>query len=363
MPRRLPSGNWQAQVRVGKRRVSPGHSFPLRRDAVAWEEEQRAKMRRGTWTDPALARTLWEDWHGRWFAARNVEPEGAANDRRLVAKHVAPRWRGMPLGAIGRLEVQAWVTGMTKDGLGYATVARAYGLLASCMAAAVDEDLIGRSPCRGITLPPKPPRRLAWWEPAEVESIVARLDEPHATIACLMAWCGLRWEEAAGLPVGAVNWIRREITIRQVVTTSRRVKPHGKREASHRTVLMAGPVAERLKPAWEAASAAHGVDGLIWEHGGRPLGIKAWGEHWRTRIRDGKGRGWKRLAPVTVEYHPPHTLRHSGASWLAQRGVPLADVGRWLGHEPGSPATRVYAHLCPERSNATIGEAMRRLSV
>jgi integrase len=361
MPRRLPSGKWQGVVRVGTRRVTQAHD--LRSQAKAWEEQQRVLLRRGDWRDPRLARMLFEDWLARWEAARHIEPETAVADHRTILKHVLPRWRGMPLGAIGRLEVQAWVTGMTKSGLGFATVTKAYGHFASCMLAAADEDLIGRTPCRKITLPPPPPRRLAWWEPAEVGLIVGRLDEPHATIACLMSWCGLRWEEAAALPADAVNWIRREVTVRQVVTSARRIKPYAKRAASHRTVRMEGPVADRLLPAWEAAVAARGSSGLLFVAAGRrPLLNKTWGEHWRRRIRDGRmpGRG-KALNPLPVRYDTPHVLRHSGASWLVQGGVPLADVSRWLGHEPNSPATVVYAHLCPERSNATVAEALAKL--
>jgi integrase len=170
-----------------------------------------------------------------------------------------------------------------------------------------------------------------------------------------MCWCGLRWEEAAGLSVEAVSWLRREVTVSTVVA-GRRVKPYPKRAASNRTVRMAGPVAELLERPWQAASDARGRDGLLWLAGdGRPLSYKAWNAYWRDHVRHGAARS----ARPDVPYHPAHVLRHTGASWLAQAGVPLADIGRWLGHGPGSKATARYAHLCPERSNATIGEALR----
>jgi site-specific recombinase XerD len=39
-----------------------------------------------------------------------------------------------------------------------------------------------------------------------------------------------------------------------------------------------------------------------------------------------------------------HSLRHTGASWLAMAGVPLFHIQRLLGHS--SPAvTQIYAHL------------------
>ena len=43
----------------------------------------------------------------------------------------------------------------------------------------------------------------------------------------------------------------------------------------------------------------------------------------------------------------PHTLRHTCGSWLAQRGVDLFKIGRWLGHS-AAKTTELYAHLHPD---------------
>ncbi len=408
-PRRLPSGKWQGIVQVGKHRHSPGHSFELKRDAKAWEEAERAKLRRGDWRDPRLARTSFGNWCERWGKTRGVEPETAVDDARTLANHVLPRWRTWPLGAIDRVEVQTWVTEMTAAGVGQPTVMKAYSLFRRCMEVAVGGDLIGRSPCRDIRLPEPAGQVLRWWTPQEVGLVVARLPEPHATIACLMCWCGMRWEEAAGLGTHQVDWLHRQITVSQVITSARRIKPYAKSRAGHRTVSMAGPVEGMLRPAWDAAVRDRGRDGLIWvargkDEDGRPLALRTWGEVWRRRIRvysvwdtsrpaRGKagrhqaaeiptGRPWAvvdgyggpvewfatrrrataaadelRAGELSVPYDTPHTLRHSGASWLRQEGVTLSDIQTWLGH--GDPkSTAIYAHIDPARTAATIGEAL-----
>ena len=41
-----------------------------------------------------------------------------------------------------------------------------------------------------------------------------------------------------------------------------------------------------------------------------------------------------------------HTLRHTFASWLAKKGVPLQAIGQLLGHH-SMKMTQRYAHLCP----------------
>ena len=47
-----------------------------------------------------------------------------------------------------------------------------------------------------------------------------------------------------------------------------------------------------------------------------------------------------------------HTLRHTAASLLVQSGVPLLDVGKFLGHSTPVVAWR-YAHLAPDAGKNT----------
>lgn len=49
-----------------------------------------------------------------------------------------------------------------------------------------------------------------------------------------------------------------------------------------------------------------------------------------------------------LEDATPHTLRHTCASWLAQRGVPFPVIARYLGHSDSRTTERVYAHHAPD---------------
>jgi integrase len=44
----------------------------------------------------------------------------------------------------------------------------------------------------------------------------------------------------------------------------------------------------------------------------------------------------------------PHTLRHTAASWMAQDGVPMLQISRYLAHSDMRVTERRYAHLTPE---------------
>jgi integrase len=333
-------------VSPSKRRT---HTSVLRRDVIVWAAEQEAAIARGDWRDPKLARTTFEAWAERWWAARVVEPEGARDQRYSLDLHVLPHWRGWTLGSIGRLEVQSWIATMQRSGTGPAAVGKAYGLFRAAMLAAVAEELIGRTPCRDITLPTVAVRQPRYFEVDQVAAIVGQLPEPHATVALVMAWCGLRWEEAAGLEVAAVRTLRRELSVEQVVTSMRRLKPYAKDTAVHRTVPAPQHVLDRLAGPWRVAAGREPYrqprpDGkgftlhrlLFRAPDGRPLNSRTWSGCW--------GRALAKLPDVPR--FTPHTLRHTAASWWVQGGVDLYEVQRLLGHSKADTA-QIYAHLRP----------------
>jgi integrase len=48
----------------------------------------------------------------------------------------------------------------------------------------------------------------------------------------------------------------------------------------------------------------------------------------------------------------PHTMRHSSASWMAQRRVPFPLIARFLGHTDSRITERIYSHHNPDYLNA-----------
>lgn len=52
-----------------------------------------------------------------------------------------------------------------------------------------------------------------------------------------------------------------------------------------------------------------------------------------------------------VPHYPPHSMRHTCASWLVQRGVSLYEVQHLLGHE-SFQTTQRHAHLQPDAHKA-----------
>jgi integrase len=50
-----------------------------------------------------------------------------------------------------------------------------------------------------------------------------------------------------------------------------------------------------------------------------------------------------------------HSLRHSFASWLAQKGTSIYEIQKLLGHSD-IKTTQIYAHLLPNELHKTVGK-------
>jgi integrase len=91
-------------------------------------------------------------------------------------------------------------------------------------------------------------------------------------------------------------------------------------------------------------------------------------------LRRDDGRAWKRaeqLRPMRevctrTSIRPAvgfHVLRHTHASILAMRGVPMAVIARQLGHADTRMTERYYAHLAPNYVSDTIRANFPRLTI
>ena len=344
--RRLPSGRWQASVRLPDgRRIT--YTSALKGEAKDWAAHQETRIRTGTWRDPRRARTTFDQWWDRWAAARVVEPHTSRGDKASV-KRIKTRFGDELLPAIGRVEVQGWVREMVDAKVGRAAIRRAYNLLRACLASAVDEGVLDATPCRRITLPPTDPRPPRWFTHPQVDAILGELAEPHKTMVALMCWVGLRWGEAAGLRVCDVDWIRHRVTVvGAIVGATGRWKEYPKNSASRGEV----PAPEWVITEMSKLVAGRNRNDLIFvtKRGRHALTQANWNRVWRAALQRAK-----------VPYLSPHTCRHTCASWLVQAGVPLYDVARQLRHATITQ-TQKYAHLSPD-AQAPILDAWKLMA-
>jgi integrase len=140
-----------------------------------------------------------------------------ARDEIVVRVHLLPAFGQRPVGSITPAEIQALVNRWSQLKAAN-TVRRQYTVLAAVMTTAVLSDLIARTPCRGIKLPPASHAERHIVTADELAALAEALGEDLGLMAYLGAVLGLRWGEVAGLRVGRLDFLRTTLTVAEQVT-------------------------------------------------------------------------------------------------------------------------------------------------
>lgn len=348
--RKLPSGNHNYVVRLpnGRRK---SFTDPLKRVAKQQAEDFEAQLRRGVSVHLHDKRLTVGDWHAKWQRARRVEPNTAAKNASHWKNHIQPHWGDWPLTAIDRLDVQTWVNDLDGAGVGPTTIAASYNLLSKMLSDAVLSKKLLASPCVEITLPKvvRPAER--WLTRHEYDRIqmalanrelrVPRTDrtrpDPLAPMwqafVALGCFSGLRCPgELSGLDVEHIDLDRNLVRVQQVLTRHG-MKAYPKTDDSQRWVPFPPEVAD-----------------LLWRWiGDRETGPVFTGARGERVTEIAIRRVWRAaLEDAGVEYTDPYSMRHTCASWLAEKGVPDYKIAAMLGHS-STRMLAVYAHLAPDR--------------
>lgn len=358
--RRLPSGSWQATVRMpsGKRVTKTAR---LKGVVERWARDLESQIEAGDVRDPRAGRIRVREWFERWSAARSAAVAGptAAKTESLWRTHCEPRWGDWPMQAIARIDAQAWVGELVETRrarhagrpaeefedpdevplLSASTVHAAVHVMSGLFKAAMREHppLVVVNPFAELDLPSLDASAVEFYEREEAARLyeaVERLSGPGwRTLVELGMIVGLRPGEIYGLHGHRVDWMRGQVRVVEVATRQG-IRRYPKSMKSNRTVPVPAHVLEGMSRLMQGRPR----DSLVFTSpGGGPVDD--------SRFRE---RVWvPAVEAAGVRRFPPRIMRHTAASWLVQDGVPLYDVQALLGHE-SFRTTQRYAHLAPD---------------
>jgi integrase len=362
-----PGGKPRPTARHGQgkrwraRYLDPGgsersRSFTRKADAENFLTTTGADMLRGTYLDPDAGKITLRRYAEQWMATRSWDASTRETMQRRVKAHITSG----PL-ADRRLDQLArrpsiicgWVAGLP---LAPAYAGRVLSTLSSILGAAMDDGLIGRNPCRLASVrPPRAARRkLVPWTAAQVADVRGGLPERYRAMADACAGLGLRQGEVFGLPLEAVDFLRRSVRVRmQVRVVANRAVFAPAKGKQERDIPLPEPVSLALA-AHLANYPARPVT-LPWlEPGGKPrtetlifttvrgLAVA------RTTFNKEVWRPAREAAGLAnVRENGMHALRHYYASVLLVGGVDIRALSEYLGHHDPAFTLRIYAHLMP----------------
>lgn len=236
-------------------------------------------------------------------------------DARKVA-WIGERWRGYLLRDIS-IDVVRELGEAKRMESSEATANRYLALVRAILRRAVTEwEWLDRAP--HVRLYRERGRRVRWATPAEVERLLAELPEHHRPAVIFALATGLRHSNVVGL-----RWDQVDMTRRTAWIFGDQTKNGEDLQVSLNDSAMAVLMERRaLGGPW------------VFSYRGRP-------------VRRLNTRAWYRaLQRAGLENFRWHDLRHTWASWLVQRGVPLYAVQEMGGWKSGAMVRR-YAHLSP----------------
>jgi integrase len=332
--RKLKSGKWQATVRhPSGQRYS--HSDPLKRVVKEWADNAEAAMRRGDFIDPAAGKLTLTDWWGQWSAARGVEVATVDKNESWWRNHIEPAFGSWPLSSIHSWDVQKWVADLRAREVGATTVASSLRLLRQVMSEAVHHRLILTNPAALVKAPTPAPHVDRFLTRGEAEQLLEQFTGEDRVFVEVLLYCGLRFQEAAGLRALRVDLLRKRLQVAKV-QPRKGAEKKPKSDAGVRLVPLTDELTVQLSRLIPAPD-----DSLVFTS---PTGERMRYDNWIRRV-------WQpalKEASLADPQPTPHDLRHTYGSWLGEAGVPSRQIAALLGHSSLRSVER-YIHATEAR--------------
>ena len=364
--KRTPPARWLVRYYDPAGRMKSAGTFKKKPDAEKKQTEIENSLHEGSYRDPSASKVTLGQMAEKWLSTRtDIKRSTWWKYRSLLDSHVLPRWADLPLSAIHGEDVAVWVAQLQKPreqsgaNLGASQTRRAHGVLSMVLQWCVPRRL-SANPARGVPLPKSSEAEHVYLDHAQVETLATaagslrtRYDQATATahvnrqLIMLLAYTGLRWNEAAALRVGRVDLTGRRI---RVVTAFAEVEgeliEQLPKSGKFRTVPLSPFLVGELRPFVQG----RGEDELLFTtRRNSPLRLR----NWRNREF---GNSVK-MAGLEGLGLTPHKPRYTAASLAITAGADVKVVQAMLGHATATMTLDRYGHLFPDRLDE-VAEAM-----
>ncbi|MEW2610234.1 tyrosine-type recombinase/integrase [Streptomyces sp. NPDC047880] len=373
-------------------------NFAKRSQADTRAATIEADLARGVYVDPAAGKESFRAVAERWRSSAVHRSGTASRVERALRIHIYPTFGDRPIVSIRPSEVQAWVKDRSQV-LAPSTLRITFAYLVTVMHTAVRDRTIAVNPCAGIKLPEVRRPEIVPLHREAVRALIEAAPPRYRAMILLAVASGLRQGEVFGLEVDCIDFLRREVTVRQQLIvpdkdtdaaedeTPEPYLGEPKTHESYRTVPLVGlavdalaahlqqypatavDIEDRTDPRKPRRRKAHllfttdrsdVIKRASWSHvwarmeerANEALG-KAYAEAYAAWVQRGRPEG-QEPAPVRVpDGASMHDLRHFYASALIKNRESVKTVQRRLGHSKPSITLDIYTHLWPDDEDTT----------
>ena len=366
---------WIADYRdaIGKRRrlTAPTREKAEKKLAEKINESRKALPLHRNEYDITLreyAETWLEVSHGE------IEPKTIRSYRQNLNLHILPVLGHMKVREIRRVDIVKLLRTISQTRHGQGVTKKRYtknslriikATLSSLLTDALDEGIIQSNPALQLNQRKKrqqlsqgrekDPNPMSWSQrdqflrgAMELER-VGRLPYRHRILWTLRAKTGIRPEEAYGLQIGDIDFIKRSVRIERAISLGKvkLTKTEERREVDLSESLV-GLLQEYISYV-EAEALANGWPPPYWLFPNRQGGIKQESdERWDRKL-------FKRvLRHAGLPDFVPYDLRHTYASLLLSENAPLLYVSEQLGHAKPMTTLKHYSRWMPKEERRFV---------
>lgn len=311
------------------RKRSPDNT---RSGAAAYELLLRKKLARGESIDwgPRKNDLTFKQFAWRWFddyVKSNNKYSEQVGKKCILSTSLIPFFGSMPICRIGTHDIERYKAKRVQQGLTNKTIRNHLTVLNKCIGTAYEWLRLGGTPPK-IKWPKCALPDIDYLSPEECELLLSHANGVMYEMVLLALRTGLRQGEIKGLQWSSIDWSNRSVAVRHSRDDYRKVLVPPKSNRTRHIPLDTD--------VYEMLYRRKGSTGYVFlARDGQPFNGYRLHYAIRNLCKEAKLRkiGW-------------HTLRHTFASHLAMRGVPLPAIKELMGHSSITTTMR-YAHVAP----------------
>lgn len=337
------NGKWCVRYR-DEQNINRQKSFSLKKDADAYDREQKRALERGEWIDPKGTRTKLSEVYEMYFQTKQeLAPKSKKSIESIWNYHVAPRFGNAPLASINMAATTKWMTDAVIGENSYTTsgrITKAQELLSTLLDFSVDHGFILKNPLRKsngkihkIALPKNDKSRITMaLTPEELTKLAAHCGSFEALVL-FAGVTGLRWAEIVGLRVDDINFSTgRAVVDKSLSEVNGIFFEKSTKSGQTRSVVVPRYLHPHLATQMQGKTQA---DYLFSNTLGNPLSLSNFTKRVFKPAVTASG-----VPPIT-----PHDLRHTAASNAIAAGANPLSVANMLGHSDPTITLKRYSHL------------------
>jgi len=354
------NGTWRAQISLNGKRLS--HTAKTRTECNDWLRKT-LDLVDGGMTYSKSEYTLGEfllEWMG---AKKNsLRPKPAQQYETIIRNDLLPIFGNAKLNQLNLSGFNRYYARLVAEDRGARTIRLIHSVLHSALEHATRTGLISRNPCHGAILPRNPAKEMKIFNEDQVITfLIAAKSSSYKLIYQMALATGMRQSEILGLKWEDVDWTRSTVNVKrqaQYVNGKGIVFMEPKTRAGVRQIALGKTILDELHKHHSKQKEIRVQKGNDWQDNnlifptsiGTPISQRNLTRDFLKVIR--------RTELPRLRFHD---LRHTAASLMINRGIPIVVVSKILGHSKPGVTLNIYAH-CVSESQFKAAKVMEEIT-